>query len=444
MQSTSEAAAPDSGLAPRLKRDALQRVLQSSDFQDAERLSDFLKYIVEEEISGRGDSIRGKTIAQDVFDRDPSKQGYSENIVRVSARRIRQMLELYYETEGKSDPVRIHLESGGYCPRFDTNAAPHARVDRRFKIAVPVLTFATGAVLGAILTPVIFSGQPDARVETDAVERNRIQALRREAVYEKSPASLQAINLADQARSMIFPIFDRHRQELMRGVFQRVAELDPDNFSGFAGEAQTVATLAILAPDGQQKDELRAIANELASEAMRLDPEESWTQSAFAWSAFANGDYDRALRVSKRATEINPDDGHTLDFHGAIALFSGEFDEAIKASNRQHVQGRSNQRFANRNIFAASSFHLGNLRQSVDAFREAAEFGDPISAPSLAYQIAALSALGQMDAAREKLAELNRAWPGVPLDKILYGVHSDRANADAVLDHLRALGWRQG
>ena len=60
----------------------------------------------------------------------------------------------------------------------------------------------------------------------------------RAAIYEKSPSALQAFNLAHQARSMIFPIFDRPRQELVLSVFGRVIELDPDYFGGYAGAAQ--------------------------------------------------------------------------------------------------------------------------------------------------------------------------------------------------------------
>jgi tetratricopeptide (TPR) repeat protein len=139
--------------------------------------------------------------------------------------------------------------------------------------------------------------------------------------------------------------------------------------------------------------------------------------------------------------ELDPNDGNALDFHGAISLFSGRFEEALKASDRKHIQGGSNQRFANRNIFAAASFHLGDMQKCVEAFREATQFGDPLSAPSLAYQAAALDTLGRRQAALEKLGELNRAWPETRLDEIFYGIYKNRADADVVLDHLRALGW---
>jgi hypothetical protein len=415
--------APGAGacsITPEAKRDALQRVLSAEPFEGAGRLRDFLSYVVEEEIAERGAIIRGKTIAKDVYRRDLLNEGDPENVVRVDARRLRQILTVYYETKGKSDPIRIHLDTGGYCPRFEIVTPSEVVAPKSAAgIVVPLTTFAAGAILGAILSVIVFNPrEPDKPAAIIGPTENPMLALQREAIFEKSPASLQAVNLARQARSMIFPIFDVYRQELIRGVFQRVIELDPDYFGGYAGGAQVVATRAILTPAGPRKDALLVSANQLVRTAVRLDPSEAWTQSALSWVEFAKGNYDRAQELSARAVELDPNDGNALDFHGAISLFSGRFEEALKASDRKHIQGGSNQRFANRNIFAAASFHLGGMQKCVEAFREATQFGDPLSAPSLAYQAAALDALGRRQAALEKLGELNRAWPETRLDEI--------------------------
>lgn len=437
------AAATTSSITPEAKRDALRRVLGTEPLEAAGRLRDFLSYVVEEELAERGPIIRGKTIAKDVYGRDLLNESDPENVVRVDARRLRQILKVYYETEGKSDPIHIHLDPGGYCPRFEIVAPSNAGASTWMTaILVPLATFATGAILGGILAILVFNPREAAKVAvTGRPTENPAVALQREAIFEKSPASLEAVNLAHQARSMIFPIFDESRQELLRGVFQRVIELDPDYFGGYAGGALVVATRAVLAPPGPRKDALLRSADQLARAAVRLDPREAWTQSALAWVEFAKGNYDRAYDLSGRAAKLDPNDGYVLDFHGAISLFSGRFEEAIKASDRKHIQGGSNQRFANRNIFAAASFHLGDMQQCAEAFREATQFGDPLSAPALAYQAAALDALGRRRAALETLGKLNRAWPGARLDEILYRIHKDRANADKVLDRLKALGW---
>lgn len=437
------AATTTSSTTPETKRDALRRALGAEPLEGAGRLRNFLSYVVEEEIAGRSATIRGKTVAKDVYGRDLLNEGDPENVVRVDARRLRQILKVYYETEGKSDPVHIHLDPGGYCPRFEVVTPSKAAVSTWVTvILVPLATFAVGAILGGILSVLVYNPrETDKPVATSQPTENPALALRREAIFEKSPASLQAVNLAHQARSMIFPIFDIPHQEMVSVVFQRVIEIDPDYFGGYAGGAQVLATRAILTPAGARKDSLLASANQLVGTAMRLNPSEAWTQSALAWVEFANGNHDRAYDLSVRATKLDPNDGNALDFHGAISLFSGRFEEAVKASERKHVRGGSNQRFANRNVFAAASFHLGDMQKCVEGFREATQFGDPLSAPSLAYQAAALAALGRRQEALERLGELNRAWPGARLDEMLYGIYKDRANADMILDRLKALGW---
>ncbi len=263
------------------------------------------------------------------------------------------------------------------------------------------------------------------------------------AIMEKSASSLQAVNLAEQARNMIFPIFDRARQELIGSVFQRVIEIDPDYYGGYAGLAQTAATLAITMPPGAKRDEYVTLATKSAQRALKLDPSQAWTQSAMAWVEFANRNYNRALRLSNRAVELASDDGHVLDFHGAITLFSGEFAEALKVSNRDHLTLGANRRFANRNIRGAASLHLGDFKTTVESFDAAAKMGDPLSAPSIAFTAVALAKTGRQQEAREKIEELERSWPKARIADMLYGIYRDRAHADQVLVPLAELGWRQ-
>jgi hypothetical protein len=99
---------------------ALSEILASATFWNADRLKSFLEYVVLETVHGRGDGIRGKTIAQDVYGRRAETDGDPENVVRVDARRLRRRLAEYYEDEGRDAKVRIHIDSGGYTPRFET------------------------------------------------------------------------------------------------------------------------------------------------------------------------------------------------------------------------------------------------------------------------------------------------------------------------------------
>lgn len=427
------------------KRAALARLLDDEHLDGADRLRGFLTYVVDEELAGRGADIRGKTIAQDVYGRDTSEGTDPENVVRVDARRLRQFLELYYEGVGKTDPVRLHMDSGGYRPRFEVirDTASPASGSLTRKPWVPVAAFGTGALIGAVLSAALLPSPPVAPPAPVPAESasDATDLLRRVAIYEKSPAALQAFNLAQQARVMIFPIFDRPRQELVFSVFERVIEIDPDYYGGYAGAAQALATLSVISPPSASAPDYALTAMQFADEAVRLAPDEAWSQSAKSWAYFANGDYDSALRLGKRAAQMDPKDGAILDFLGAVALFSGDFEEAVRTADRHLLLESGNQRFANRNISGAAHFHLGEYQTTVDRFEEAKELGDPLSAPSLAYATAALASLGRKRAALTKLSELERAWPNAPIETMLKRVHRYESDAEAVISKLESLGW---
>lgn len=427
------------------KRAPLGKLLADAHLDGSDRLQAFLTYIVEEELAGRGDQIRSKTIAQDVYERDTSEGTDPENIVRVDARRLRHFLELHYEGIGKDDPVRLCIDSGGYRPRFETvletGAVSISTKAKRF--GLPTGAFTIGAVVGALVAVGLAQdGQETAFAEVSGIAVTDSNAnLQRMAIYEKSPAALQAFNLAQQARKMIFPIFDRQRQLLVLSVFEGVIEIDPEYFGGYAGAAQALASLAVITPPSDAKTEYVDAAMKLANQAVSLAPDQAWSQSAKSWANFANRDYDAALQLSRRASKLDPNDGAVLDFLGAVAMFSGEFEEAIATADRLSLLGPSYQRFANRNISGATYFHLGEYEKTVERFEEAKQLGDPLSAPSLAYVTAALSAMGQDHAAKAKLAELERAWPEAPIGAMLKSIHKDVENAEAVLRELRKQGW---
>jgi tetratricopeptide (TPR) repeat protein len=430
----------DSDIRDTDKVRALQSVCESDLFAHLDRLCAFLQYIVTEELEGRGELIRGKTVAQDVYDRDPAEEGDIENVVRVDARRLRQNLEHYYDTTGCTDPVRIFVDTGGYRPRFEKIevALPDEKARAGRAIGWAALAFAIGTAIGVGVSFGPLKNRFGTQVEAPPQDQ-RQASLRRQAVVEQSASLLQAMNLADQARSMMFPMFDRDRQQLVADAFHRAIELGPEYFGGYAGAAQTLGTLAIMTPPGEEKSELIAQAKSMSETALRLAPSDSWAQSAAAWVSFADRDYEEAMRVSSRAVALAPDDAHVLDIHGAIALFSGRFADAAEIAEKAINAGNSNHRFANRNIYGAANFHLGNYRKSLNSFSKAAEYGDPISAPSFAYQTAALYALGRTKDAARKYSELNKSWPDADVEAILTGIFNDPAHVEEVMNRIRAL-----
>ncbi len=100
----------------------LQELLASPQFDGASRSRDFLTFIVEETLAGRGDGLNQAVIATRVFGRKGDFDAILDPVVRVQAGRLRRSLERYYLLTGDNSPVRIELPKGSYMPLF-VNAA---------------------------------------------------------------------------------------------------------------------------------------------------------------------------------------------------------------------------------------------------------------------------------------------------------------------------------
>jgi Tol biopolymer transport system component len=99
-------------------RAQLDRILASAAFADADRASNFLRFVVLRALAGRAGEIKESVIAVEALGRSPSFDSRSDAIVRVEARRLRDRLDSYYLREGAGDPVAISLPKGGYVPEF--------------------------------------------------------------------------------------------------------------------------------------------------------------------------------------------------------------------------------------------------------------------------------------------------------------------------------------
>ena len=96
----------------------LERVLHSAHFDGSTRSREFLRYVVEEVLAGRGAYLKQAAIAVEVFGRKPDFDAVIDPIVRVQAGRLRRSLERYYLLSGDVDSMRIELPKGGYAPVF--------------------------------------------------------------------------------------------------------------------------------------------------------------------------------------------------------------------------------------------------------------------------------------------------------------------------------------
>ena len=126
-------------------RDQLERILLSQEFHASERLSDFLRFVVDETLAGRADSISQRTVAVNGLGYPANFNPQTNPAVRIQARRLRRALDQYYFTQGANDPVRIGMPKGRYVPAFSPNAAG-AQVSAKPTERAPIAPAAEGSL----------------------------------------------------------------------------------------------------------------------------------------------------------------------------------------------------------------------------------------------------------------------------------------------------------
>src|SRR5579871_4583882 len=107
---------PTAGSDVEAARRQLQRVLASAGFSRNERLSRFLRFVVERHLAGSDGELKESVIAFEVLGRRPDHDPKQDSIVRTEAARLRARLGEYYLGEGKDDPLVIEIPKGGYVP----------------------------------------------------------------------------------------------------------------------------------------------------------------------------------------------------------------------------------------------------------------------------------------------------------------------------------------
>jgi adenylate cyclase len=99
------------------------KITAHREFSLPERGRSFLRYIVEETLAGRGDRIKGYSVAVAVFERRTTFDAQSDPVVRIEAGRLRRALAHYYLGVGQIDPIIIEIPKGRYIPLFARNPA---------------------------------------------------------------------------------------------------------------------------------------------------------------------------------------------------------------------------------------------------------------------------------------------------------------------------------
>lgn len=105
------------------QRRLLERILKSTHFKHAPSLKRILQYLCERAGEAGPASLKEYDIAVDVLGRPQSFDPKSDPIVRVSIAAIRQRLQAYFESAGRTEPLRLDIPKGLYRAVFSAQSS---------------------------------------------------------------------------------------------------------------------------------------------------------------------------------------------------------------------------------------------------------------------------------------------------------------------------------
>jgi len=275
-------------------RRELEEILKSPGFARNERLSLFLRFLVEQHLEGRDHELKESVIGTEVFGRKPDYSPKQDPIVRTEARRLRERLSQYYDGVGESHGLRIELPKGGYVPAIRGIECPPvmsapglqgARTQRgKWRLAGLV-----GAGLTIILAVLGFVG-----FRSSGQTRS----------YTNSPA----YDLYVRGRALL-------RRPALRGVgdsidlFTRAISEDPSFAPGYAGIAAGLAARSGFDQfnDAERADML-AMGWNAAAAAIHLDLRSADAQDALGMMQARAAQWQQAESSFRRAIELAPRD----------------------------------------------------------------------------------------------------------------------------------------
>lgn len=297
-------------------RRELEEVLKSVGFARNERLSCFLRFLVERHLEGRDHELKESVIGTEVFGRKADYSPKSDPIVRTEARRLRQRLHQYYEGNGTKGAVRIDVPRGGYVPEIHTaesepieSASVQEKHLPQYAKWWPVVLACAGlTVLAAVLGFAGFESRTGAR------RYNRSAAY---ALY------LRALSL--------------ERRPALRGVedsidlCQQAIAQDQSFAPGYAGIAAGYAARSGFEQYNEaERADMLAKGWFAAGKAVDLDPRLADAFDALGMMQARAAQWTLAESSFRRAIELDPSEPLWHDhFAGFFLLPLGRIEEAI-------------------------------------------------------------------------------------------------------------------
>ena len=147
------------------------RILASEPFRRAKRMSDLLRFLVDETLAGRAESLKEVLVGVQVFGRDPGFDPQQDPVVRNEMRRLRSKLLEYY-ANSSAGRVVVEIPKGAYKPIFRYKYAVAKSSRLRYvtvSAAAVAMLLATLVALSARRTELL-SGTGELRVQPIATD----------------------------------------------------------------------------------------------------------------------------------------------------------------------------------------------------------------------------------------------------------------------------------
>jgi hypothetical protein len=96
----------------------VERILQTGPFQKSAYLPGLLRYLTEQAIQGKADTLTERQIGIAVFGKAPGYKPAEDSAVRVHVRQLRLRLHEYFDQEGHNESLRIEIPKGSYAVDF--------------------------------------------------------------------------------------------------------------------------------------------------------------------------------------------------------------------------------------------------------------------------------------------------------------------------------------
>lgn len=102
----------------------LDEICASPLFVKSQQQRSILRYIVNETLAGRGDQIKGYSIAVEAIGRKGDFDPNTDSIIRAQIHHLRTKLNAYYTGPGKNDKLQIQIPLNSYHPNFLPGSEP--------------------------------------------------------------------------------------------------------------------------------------------------------------------------------------------------------------------------------------------------------------------------------------------------------------------------------